>query len=251
MASSAADAPSSPISVCGIDPGIVNMSFWIGSYDPQTDLVATAVLDKRSIGGALEKKQSVQAATAQSAMEIADACAARGIAHAVVETAPQWNVPIRISAATLYGVLRGRGIGGVRFSSPTTKAGAVRRFAERMGMVAALERPPDGVDKLDKRASAKIRLINKRNAVAVVDALLKRSGDEVGSRAFASDPGKQDDMADALLLGCGLAMALQKEQVVAATRIARAEKKKKKRKKDDDDDGRAKAARGAPAAPRF
>jgi hypothetical protein len=206
------------ITVCGIDPGLVNMSVWVGSYFPETHKVSTVLLRKCACGGSmvssedpfLPKKQSVQASSADSAIEIADICLSRKVEAVVVETAPTWNVPIRISAATMYGVLRGKGVPGVKFSSASTKASAIELLADRLGV--HLEEHPAGVDKRDKKASAKIRLINKRNAVAVVERLLERSKDEVGSKAFESDPKKRDDMADAILLGCGTALGVQKQR---------------------------------------
>jgi hypothetical protein len=225
----AGDPRRGPMIVCGIDPGIVNMSFWVGSLDLERRVVSTLIMDKGpigqtvAVGGEKCKRQSVQAASADAAMRIADECVSNGVECVVVETAPQWNTPIRISAATLYGVLRGRGIGNVRFSSPTTKSSAMISFAGQLGI--ELEKPPDGVDKLDKRSSAKIRLINKRNAIEIVDALLKRSADAVGIERFGSDPNKRDDMADALLLGCGAGMALDKEQSAELKRAVRAQKK--------------------------
>ena len=224
------DGQRRPMIVCGIDPGIVNMSFWVGSIDLEREIVSTLIMDKGPIGQTATmvgekkcKRQSVQAASADTAMRIADECISKGVECVVVETAPQWNTPIRISAATLYGVLRGKGIGNVRFSSPTTKSSAMISFARRLGI--ELVKPTDGVDKLDKRSSAKIRLINKRNAIEIVDALLKRSGDSVGIERFESDPSKQDDMADALLLGCGAGMAFDRELLVESKRAVRAQKK--------------------------
>lgn len=40
-------------------------------------------------------------------------------------------------------------------------------FAESLGLQDQLEKQPEGVDKRDKKVSAKMRLINKRNSVKV------------------------------------------------------------------------------------
>ena len=211
------------ILVCGVDPGITNMSFWVGSYDPNTFKVRTLRLDKCIAGDVPssspndnnnqtgKKQHSVQSLSADSAMAFADMCAERNVDVVVVETAPQWNMPIRLSAATIYGVFRGRGVRNVKFSSPSTKAKAINFFAERLGISDDLERPSDGVgDKLDKKVSSKIRLMNKRNAIRVVHRLLEYSDDAVGMESFSTNAKKQDDMADALMLGCGAAFDVQK-----------------------------------------
>jgi hypothetical protein len=222
-----------PIKICGIDPGIVNMSAWIGTYFPETCTVKTTVLCKCACGISLAdgvpqnvsepkdagklksdpvpKKQSLQAMSADSAIGMADVCLRENVDAVVVETAPQWNVPIRISAATIYGVLRGKGVRGVKFSSSSTKSNAIKLFSEKFGMLDQMEAPPEG-DKKDKKVSAKVRLINKRNAVRVAAELLKRSEDVVGLEAFKSDTKKQDDMSDAILLGCGTAFGVQTQR---------------------------------------
>lgn len=202
------------IVVCGIDPGIANMSAWIGSYDPETAKIQTMLLIKCPIGqqnGDKPHKQSVQAASADSIMPIAKSCVKEGVDAVVVETAPQWNVPIRLSAATIYGVLRGNGVDFVKFSSPSTKAKAIEFFADKLKMSGVLKKAPDGIDKKDKKTSAKVRLINKRNAVMIAEELLRYSEDTVGLTAFGSES-KKDDMADAIMLGCGIAFGVQKQR---------------------------------------
>jgi hypothetical protein len=219
------------------------MSVWVGSYDPETRTVKTAIFSKGELGCVMTeregdaadgkpvgKKRSVQEASADTAMGIADACEKHKVDAVVVETAPQWNVPIRLSAAATYGVLRGRGVVDVRYSSPSTKAKAIEFFAEQLGISGELERPPAGTDKTDKRSSAKVRLINKRNAVMVVDKLLAFSGDAVGLAAFAANASKKDDMADALLLACGTAFSVQKEREKLDRKTQRDDLKRKKNK---------------------
>jgi hypothetical protein len=66
--------------------------------------------------------------------------------------------------------------------------------------------------------------------VKVVRKLLDFSADEQGKKAFESDTSKQDDMADALLLGCGTAFGVQKEKEKQARKLARASKPKGKSK---------------------
>jgi hypothetical protein len=227
------------IRVCGIDPGTVNMSVWVGTYFPGTRKITTAILSKCACGAPMDdaeredyeppaKKQSVQSSSADSAIEIADLCTREKVDAVVVEKAPQWNVPIRLSAATIYGVLRGKNIPNIKFSSASTKAKAIEFFAEELGMSDQLEKHPEGVDKRDKKVSAKIRLINKRNSVRVAAKLLEHSADEVGLKAFGSDPKKQDDMADAILLGCGTAFGFQKQRDKEVRAAARALKAKAK-----------------------
>jgi hypothetical protein len=237
-------ADKNEIRVCGIDPGLVNMSTWVGSYFPETHSIKTKVLAKCPCGGPLEpaekeeeeddgksaaKKQSVQASSADSAVGIANMCIVENVDAVVVETAPQWNVPIRLSAATIYGVLRGKGVPNVKFSSACTKAKAIEFFADQLGIEDQLEKHPEGVDKRDKKISAKIRLINKRNSVKVAAKLLEHSADAVGLKAFRSDLKKQDDMADAILLGCGTAFGVQKQRDKDARAAARALKAKSKK----------------------
>lgn len=214
------------IRVAAIDPGTTNIAAWVGTYDPDNSKVETLTMFSGvppECGDDMDKmtkKPSVQAISAECAMYVADICRGCGTDAVVVETAPQWNTPARLSAATVFGVMKGKGLDNVKFSAPTTKAKAISAFAEKLGMNDQLEKPPEGADKLDKKTSAKIRLMNKRNAVRVVERLLEESADIEGKKAFNSKE-KRDDMADSLLLACGLAMSIHSERL----------KQSKKRKK--------------------
>jgi len=207
-----------------VDPGTTNIAAWIGTYDTSDETVKTLYMlhGSKEEGSALQggpKKKTkvpVYELTANCVLRVADKCAECSTSQMIVETAPQWNTPARISAAAAYGVLRGRGI-AAKFSGPSSKAGAIKHFAEILGASAQLEQIPEEWDRMDKKTSSKVRLINKRNAVKVVRALMEKSGDSRGLEELAKSPEKQDDMADSLLLACSAALCLNKKKTKAKT----------------------------------
>jgi len=216
--------------VSAVDPGTTNIAAWVGKFDQDGGKVCTLAMmhgipeDKATDSKGKPKKKAVYAITADCTELVADICERSNVSHVIVETAPQWNTPARISAAAAYGVFRGRKL-PVSFSSPTTKAKAMLMFAEKLGITSQLETVPPEWDRKDKTVSAKVRLINKRNAVRVVDALLKSSGDTKGMEAFNTNTQKHD-MADALLLACGGVM-----KKVRAVRKPKSDAPKRKRTK--------------------
>lgn len=198
--------------ICGIDPGRANLGVWIGAFDPNTGKTSTVFLSNQDIdqfNG--KKKKSVHESMADAMTDVCRLCIENHVSMSIVETQPQWNTPMRLAGATAYGVLRGCGVPSVKFSSSSTKEKAIRTLAEKMGILDLLETPPTDVDKLDKKTSAKIRLMNKRNACRVAAKLFEFSADTVGQAAYASQGAKLDDMADAVLLACG--MMLQNAKV--------------------------------------
>ena len=190
------------VCVAAVDPGTSNIAGWCGEVNLSSGMVKTFTMYK---GTPRTKSQTVCSLSAECAIQIAEICAKHAPSHIVVETAPVWNMAARISASTVYGVLRGRNFDCVQFSSPVTKAKAIAFFAGKLGITDQLEKIPKELDRMDKKDSAKARLINKRNAVRVVQALLEFSSDSEGYRAMALCT-KKDDMADALLLACGAAL---------------------------------------------
>jgi hypothetical protein len=214
---------STPIAVAAVDPGITNAAAWIGTYDPDTGKVLT----RHVILGAVpcpepppkkKKKPAVYETAADLGLWMAPKCRDLCTRAIVVETAPRWNSAARISAAATYGALRGAGLPNVRFSGPGTKARAMEHYSGLLKL--ELERAPAELDKSDKKDSAKVRLVNKRNAVRVAQRVLEHSGDGVGARAMAACK-KKDDVADALLLACGIAMQTHDDDLKAGSRKRR------------------------------
>jgi hypothetical protein len=201
------------IKVAAVDPGTKNGAAWVGSYCPETGKVRTYAM---MLGSPEESTETVQKKTkkpaytiaSEIAMWVADKCEENDVTDALVETAPRWNIETRICAAATYGVLVGRRIKNVKYSSPTTKHSAVAKFAEVLGIQADIEEIPSTLNRLDKKDSSKARLINKRNAVRVVKKLLEFSEDVEGLKVLESNK-KLDDLSDALLLACGMAMKLE------------------------------------------
>lgn len=201
------------MNVAAVDPGTTNIAAWVGNFDQENGRVTTIAMlhgVQAEPGAPKKAKKPVYAITADCAERVADICERANVAHIIVETAPQWNTPARISASAAYGVFRGRKL-PVSFSSPSTKAKAMMMFAEKLGIVGNLEAIPPEWDRKDKVVSSKVRLINKRNAVRVVEALLKSSNDTVGLETFNSEAQKHD-MADSLLLACGGVMTAKRKK---------------------------------------
>lgn len=223
------------VTVSAIDPGTTNIAAWVGDYLRDVGKVRTiAMIHGMPQGDAdkPKKKKAVYELTADCVEMVADICARSNVSNVVVETAPVWNTPARISAASAYGVFRGRKL-PVGFSGPTTKAKAMMAFAEKLGITDQLEKIPEEWDRMDKKTSAKARLINKRNSQRVVEALLRFSEDSEGVKAFHASE-KKDDMADAVLLACGGVMTVSKQKAKAANckkATTSASKQKKKAEK--------------------
>lgn len=208
------------LKVAAVDPGTVNGAAWIGTYDPIEQKVHTDELvlgnplvptgDDGACGsasGSSKKKQAAYSVASELAVWVADKCKEHDVKDVLVETAPQWNIAARICAASTYGVLVGKGIPNVRFSGPKTKHSAIEKFAEHLGITSDLETPSDSLDKTNKKDSAKVRLMNKRNAVRVVKKLLEHSADEKGLAVLAENK-KLDDLSDSILLACGMAIKM-------------------------------------------
>lgn len=210
--------------VAAIDPGTVNAAAWIGSYNPETKKVRTFELVLGNPTGE-GKKTSASEFAAGVAVWVADKCKEHQVKHALVETAPQWNIPARICAASTYGVLVGCGdFDMVKFSGPKTKQTAIQTFAENLGMTGELETPgPELLQDKDKKTLAKIRLINKRNAVRVVKKLLEFSNDEKGLEVLKENK-KLDDLSDAILLACGMVFTTLLKDKKKPTKKRKAEK---------------------------
>lgn len=206
------------MNVAAVDPGTTNIAAWVGTFDQAAGKVVTitmihgAPVDPDADPKVKPKKKAVYELTADHAEMVADICDRAKVVHIIVETAPQWNTPARISAASAYGVLRGRKL-PVSFSSSVTKSRAMLMFADKLGIADKLEKVPEDWDRKDKVVAAKIRLINKRNSAMVVETLLTESKDVEGLRVYHSGVQKHD-MADALLLACGGVMkAVRKPRV--------------------------------------
>lgn len=242
------------VCVAAMDPGTTNIATWIGVCDPAQGTVRTISMTRRgeqdfTTEGARgthsakdashdktkkEKckckhkgKMPVYAISAEAALQSAQACLENKVTSVVVETAPQWNMAARISAATIYGVFRGRGL-PVQFSSSVTKARAMRGLADKWHVT--LTPVPDTLDRKNKGDAEKIRRINKQNSKAVAKAAIEASKDEEGLRVLELYRDKQDDVCDAMLLACGPLFAS------AASATAAATPKRKRRKIESDDD---------------
>lgn len=212
--------------VSAVDPGTTNFAAWVGKFDEEAGRVNTLYMmhgmPADQTEGKPKKKKAVYEITADCAELVADMCERTNAEHIIVETAAQWNTPARISAAAAYGVFRGRKL-PVSFSGSNTKSKAMLMFAEKLGITEQLETVPEEWNRKDKTVASKIRLMNKRNAVKVVDALLHKSEDTAGLSTFQLGAQKHD-MADALLLACGGVMAKKKK--ARAARKPRAKKAK-------------------------
>lgn len=212
--------------VSAVDPGTTNFAAWVGKFDEEAGRVSTLYMmhgmpADQTEGKPKKKKKAVYEITADCAELVADMCERSKVEHIIVETAAQWNTPARISAAAAYGVFRGRKL-PVSFSGSNTKSKAMLMFAEKLGITDQLETVPEEWNRKDKTVASKIRLMNKRNAVKVVDALLRKSEDAAGLSTFELGSQKHD-MADALLLACGGVMAKKKKpRVVRKPRAKKA-----------------------------
>jgi hypothetical protein len=193
----------SKISVAALDPGIKNIGGWIGTLDLERCEVKTLYgMRGDDTSDSKKHKRPVYEISADVALKMIGMMMELETQpdQVIVETAQQWNVPARISAAAIYGTLTGSGI-PARFSSGSTKASAMAYFAERLGL--DLERVPEGTDRKDKKQAEVARRINKRNSVMVVTALMEHSHDELGRALLEKFKDKKDDVADAVLLACG------------------------------------------------
>lgn len=235
--------------VAAIDPGTTNIAWWVGECNLKEAKVRTMEMVRgcedtssatASAPAAMAKantsssktckpksKEPVYAISARAAMLAADACISNGVKLAVVETAPQWNTPARISAATVYGVLRGRGVPAV-FSGPNTKSKAMQYFADRMGV--KLQQVPEELSRKVKGEAEKIRRINKYNSKIVVEALVERSTDVKGKEALERCKPKTDDVSDAMLLACGGLIRTTEEQEKSSAKLERLNKRIEKKR---------------------
>lgn len=200
--------------VSAIDPGTVNGAAWIGRYD-RTQATVTTLAVRLGIsglpvaGGAVVRRAGAKMPAYESAAALAvwacDQCAAHGVERMMIETAPIFNTTARICAAASYGVAIGSGVRKVCYSSSHSKKRAILAFAEATGLAETLEQQEADIDRADKRQAERARKVNKRNAVTVVRAMLTKSNDAAGLAALEA-AAKKDDIADAILLACALAL---------------------------------------------
>lgn len=204
------------VRIGAVDPGKVNPAVWMGILDIETGKITTdwgaAGTDITSdIAGAKEKPTICEVGTRIGELMV-DKCTELGITDlegVVVETPATFtgkgcfvNVGAAVGAGATYGYLCGHGMTNVRMSHSRTKSRAMEYFAARMQI--ELETHETGITK------AKARLVNKRNAKRVVDELLRYSGDAKGTDLLQRHKDKKDDLADAILLACGLGLDLRK-----------------------------------------
>jgi len=228
------------IRVSAVDPGHVNPAAWIGTLHFDTNKIETDwgvagadITDVAAETRASSLKGSKGGPTicevgAQVGQLIVSKCEEMGIDDLegiVVETPSTFNgkgafvnVGAAVGAGATYGYLCGHGVRNVRMSHSRTKSKAMEYFAEHLGIT--LEQHVPGTD---KAAKAKNRLINKRNAKKVITELLKFSDDAKGAALLERHHDKKDDIADAILLACGLGLDMQPKR-----RVSVKGKKKKK-----------------------
>lgn len=197
--------------VGAVDPGKTNPAAWLGLCDVKNAKVTTLwgaasediTAPAKESRGAKKGEATICEVGVEIGKLLAEKC--DGVDGVVVETPATFtgkgcfvNVGAAVGAGATYGYLCGKGIPNVCMSHSRTKSRAMDYFAEVMGM--ALQEHVAGTD---KAAKAKNRLINKRNSKAVVEMLLRFSGDEAGMNLMETHSDKRDDLCDAILLACG------------------------------------------------
>ncbi|MDR3540505.1 MAG: hypothetical protein P4L69_05985 [Desulfosporosinus sp.] len=198
--------------VAAVDPGKVNPAVWIGTVDFSVNKIKT------EWGGAGADIIETDATISENAVHMGQLIASRHdddpIKAVAVETPSTFNgkgafvnVSAAVGAGVTYGYLRGCGIPNVCMSNYRTKGRAIEHFAEVLDVTLKPHLPGS-----DKATRAKNRLINKHNAKGVIIELLKFSEDTVGSELLERHREKKDDIADAILLACGLALEQKKKK---------------------------------------
>lgn len=190
-----------PHRVLAFDPGLTNFAVWLGSAS--TDAQGRTVPVTHRIEK-FDLKKEGKKATYEAVADTILACPwmTEPDIEAVVETQAMQNIPARIVATTIYGVLRGQGV-PVCFSGAKLKNDAMDVLSQQYGV--KMEPKPD------KETKGRIKImhaVNKRNSKLLVSQILRDIGD-VHTQEFvagAKDPSgksKSDDLTDAILLGIG------------------------------------------------
>ena len=193
------------VRVAAVDPGKVNPAVWIGTVDFSANKVKT------EWGGAGTDITRPEATISENAVHMGELIAFGPIDDfkaVAVETPSTFNgkgafvnVNAAVGAGVTYGYLRGCCVPNVFMSNYRTKGRAIEHFAEVLDITLEPHLPGS-----DKTTRAKNRLINKRNAKKVIIELLEFSEDSVGLELLERHREKKDDIADAILLACGLAL---------------------------------------------
>jgi hypothetical protein len=192
--------------VAAFDPGLTNLGVWSG-FSKGTGLPQTQYIDKINIK---LSNRSIAEAAVDAILELPWLYM---VSNAVVETQEVKNTPGRIVATAIYGALRGKGI-KTTFSGSYMKNDVIDLIAEKYSI--PLEEKPSRVDVPFRcKRMSMMHAINKRNSKRVVDAILHANGDVANLAKLANARDirgrkKSDDMCDAMLLGIGKIMELQK-----------------------------------------
>jgi hypothetical protein len=207
--------------ILSFDPGLTNFAVWCGNVD--TDAAGKIVpvtyrIDKFDIK---QEKKAVYEAVADTVL--ANSWMTEPGVHAVVETQAMQNIPARIVATTIYGVLRGRGI-PVCFSGAKIKNDAIDLIAEQYSI--EVESKPSKQDIPECKARLRqMHKINKSNSKTIVSRLLQQIGDtataeKISNARDAAGKLKADDLTDAILLGIGLYVRdLPKKRTRSTTKL--------------------------------
>lgn len=201
------------------------MGVWLGGLDADGDPVTIALekIDLFAVDVAKKNRPPIYDATIAALDALP--CFPGRIRDIVVETQAPQNMPARIAATALYAYARGRGI-PVAFSGSRLKREALEAMAAKKKVVLkpqpTKEQQPDAA-----KRRRQMHAVNKDNATAVASALLAgtRWGEALdGARDPRCGRKKEDDMADALLLGIGACLVAAKK---AAPRVTIRSRRKK------------------------
>ena len=231
-----AEIDENSVRIGAVDPGKINPAVWIGVLHMDTSKIETnwgaagaeitdAAAETRALNASSAKKKSEKPTICEIGAEIGqlivDQCEGLGIKDLegiVVETPSTFNgrgafvnVGAAVGAGATYGYLCGSGLCKVQMSHSRTKSKAMEYFAGKLGIT--LEQHVVPADK------TKNRLVNKRNSKKVIIELLKFSEDSVGSDLLEKHREKKDDIADAILLACGLGLDLRMKKKRTSPRV--------------------------------
>lgn len=201
--------------VVAFDPGLTNLAVWGGTVDGE-GIPHTLFFEKVNVvdDESRKTKKPVYEGVSDYILSTSWLTDKERIKDVVVETQhPQAAIPIRIAATTVYGVMRGLGL-KTRFSGSAMKNKAMEHLSQKLKV--ELKEKPKKLDKSvtdekeKKRRKELVRRINKDNSKAVVLKLMDTISDPILRDRIEKAGKKQDDLADAILLGVGLVLSKTK-----------------------------------------
>lgn len=203
-----------------VDPGMKNLGVWAGTFSDD-DRIATEKLVKIDLTA--DKTKPLYEAAVDMVLQNPWMCDPEKVLEAVVETQAPRNMPARIVATAIYGVLRGKGV-RTSFSGSALKNKAMAHMSKVTGH--RLETKPGRLDggATEPEKAKRRRLMhrtNKVNAEGVVRKVLEAQGRDVAVAAIEGAGKKVDDLADAVLLGVGLCMSKRKKAFTSSRKQSR------------------------------